>query len=80
MGDIIYQFIGMKPSVHIERSVDRIETQKLRLVMNTEAWLATETGDSVRIFGRDEDCNTIEVQIPISAEELKEALERYLGR
>ncbi len=83
MGDIIVDFgnnphLG-KPTVHIERRVDDIETQKLHFTHGKDSWLATETGNSIHLFGRDDIGNTVEVEIPISVEELKEALDKYLS-
>lgn len=77
MGNVIKDLSGRMSSIFIERKVDNIETQKLRFDLIKESWLSTETGDSIRLFGRDEDYNTIEVEIPISITELKEALENY---
>ncbi len=77
MGDILKYLRGI-PSIYIERRIDNIETQKLRFDLTNESWLSTETGDSIRLFGRNQECNVIEVEIPISVSELKEALERYL--
>ena len=77
MGDIIKIFNGRIPSIYIERRIDNIETQKLKFNLTKESWLSTETGDSIRLFGRNEDCNIIEVEIPISIAELKDVLERY---
>ncbi len=82
MGDIIINFsdrMTEKPSIFIERMVDEHETQKLHFTQDKDSWLGTETGDSVYLFGRDSDMNTIEVRIPISVRDLKEALEEYLG-
>jgi len=78
MGDIIKDLRGRRPSIFIERRVDDIETQKLNFSLTNDARLSTETGDSIRLFGRDEYYNTIEVEIPISVTELKEALERLI--
>ena len=75
MGDIIKYLRGI-PSIYIERRIDNIETQKLKFDLR-ESWLSTETGDSIRLFGRNEDCSIIEVEIPISIAELKDVLERY---
>ena len=72
MGVIIKNLSGRRPSIFIERRVDDIETQKLTFNLTNEAWLSTDTGDSIRLFGRDENYNTIEVEIPISINELKE--------
>lgn len=77
MGDIL-KYLSRIPTIYIERRIDNIETQKLRFDLTNESWLSTETGDSIRLFGRNEDCNIIEVEIPISISELKETLERYL--
>ena len=77
MGDIIKILSGrIPPSIYIERRIDNIETQKLKFNLTKESWLSTETGDSIRLFGRSEDCNIIEVEIPISIIELKDALEK----
>ena len=73
MGDIIKYVSGIT-SIYIERRVDKTETQKLRFDL-TESWLGTETGNSIRLFGRN-DASTIEIEIPISISELKEALEK----
>ncbi len=83
MGDIIVDFSNRmtgKPSIYIERIVDKHETQKLSFNHNKDSWLATETGDSIHLFGREEDMNIIEVEIPISIRDLKEALEEYLDK
>lgn len=80
MGDILYQFKDFdKPQVHIERRIDRIEKQELHMnfIHGHDSWLSTETGDSLRLFCRDEDGNTMEVNIPVSVTELKDALEKY---
>lgn len=37
--------------------------------------ISIQPGDSIRLFGRDENYNTVEVEIPISISELKESLE-----
>lgn len=75
MGKIIVNFKNkMKPSIFIKRNVDKHETQELRFIPDGECWLKTETGNNIELFGRDDDGNTIEVLIPISIEELKEAL------
>jgi len=76
MGTIIKNLSGRRPSIFIERRVDDIETQKLTFRLTNEAWLSTDTGDNIRLFGRDENYNTIEVEIPISITELKESLEK----
>lgn len=76
MGDIIKDLSDRILSIHIERRVDDIETQKLRFDLIKESWLGTETGDSIHLFGRDKDNNTIEVEIPISIVELNDALEK----
>ena len=76
MGDIIKDLSGRIPSIYIERRIDNIETQKLRFDLTRETWLGTETGDTIRLFGHDKDYNTIEVEIPISIIELKDALEK----
>lgn len=76
MGDIIKNLNGRIPSIRIERRIDNIETQKLKFDLVRESWLSTETGDSIRLFGRDEDYNTIEVEIPISVAELKDVLNK----
>ena len=76
MGIIIKDLSGRRPSISIERRVDDIETQKLTFSLTNDAWLSTDTGDSIRLFGRDENYNTIEVEIPISISELKESLEK----
>lgn len=76
MGIIIKSLKGRRPSIHIERIIDDIETQKLSFSLTNDAWLGTDTGNSIRLFGRDDNYNTIEVEIPISITELKEAIER----
>ena len=76
MGVIIKDLGGRRPSIYIERRVDDIETQKLTFSLTNDAWLSTDTGDSIRLFGRDENYNTVEVEIPISISELKKSLEK----
>lgn len=76
MGDIIKYLRGI-PSIYIERRIDNIETQKLKFNLTKESWLGTDTGYNIRLFGRNEDCNIIEVEIPISIAELKDVLEKY---
>ena len=76
MGTIIKDLKGRRPSIHIERRIDDIEIQKLSFSLTNDAWLSTDTGNSIRLFGRDDNYNTIEVEIPISITELKEAIER----
>lgn len=76
MGDIIKNLSDRVSSIYIERRIDNIETQKLRFDLTRESCLSTETRNSVHLFGRDNDYNTIEVEIPISIIELKEALEK----
>ena len=76
MGNIIKILSRRIPTIYIERRIDNIETQKLKFNLTQESWLSTDTGNSIRLFGRNEDCN-IEVEIPISIAELKDALERY---
>lgn len=76
MGIIIKDLSGRRPSIFIERRVDDIETQKLTFSLTNDAWLSTDTGNSIRLFGRDENYNTIKVEIPISISELKESLEK----
>ncbi len=76
MGSIIKDLKGRRPSIYIERRIDDIEIQKLSFSLTNDAWLSTDTGDGIRLFGRDDNYNTIEVEIPISIIELKEALER----
>ena len=81
MGTILYQFKGLdKPQLHVERRIDRIEKQELHMnFMNGhDSWIATESGDSLHLFCRDEDGNTMEVTLPISIEELKKTLEKYI--
>lgn len=75
MGIIIKDLSGRRPSIFIKRRVDDIEAQELIFSL-TDAWLGTDTGNSIRLFGRDENYNTIEVEIPISISELKESLEK----
>jgi len=76
MGDIIKDLSDRVSSIYIERRVDSMEIQKLTIRLTKESWLSTETGDSIRLFGHDEDYNTVEVEIPISITELKDALEK----
>lgn len=76
MGTIIKDLSGKRSLIFIERRVDDIETQKLTFSLTNGAWLSTDTGDSIRLFGRDENYNTVEVEIPISINELKESLEK----
>lgn len=76
MGDIIKDLSDRVSSIYIERRVDSMEIQKLTIHLTKESWLSTETGDSIRLFGHDEDYNTVEVEIPISIIELKDALEK----
>lgn len=78
MGYLIYEFTSLKPAIYIERQVDEIETQKLRFRHDKDSWISSEGGNSLSLFGRDVNNNIIEVEIPISPEELKEALEKYL--
>jgi hypothetical protein len=79
MGRIIYEFGSskLKPVIHIERRVDEIETQKLQFRHEKDSYIGTEGGNSISLFGRDINGNIIEVDIPISPEELKEALIEY---
>ena len=79
MGDILYKFEGFKPQLHIERRVDRIEKQELNMSFTTghDSRISTETGNQIIIFCRDEDGNMMEVDLPVSVKELKEALENY---
>lgn len=83
MGKIIVDFsnsmIG-KPRVFIERRVDEHEIQKLNFSHDRDSCLSTETGLNISLFGRDEDGSIIEVSIPISVEELKNALDEYLDK
>ena len=74
MGTIIKNLGGRRPVIYIERRIDDIEMQKLTFHLTNDSWLSTETGDSIRLFGRDENGNTVEVEIPISINELKESL------
>ncbi len=76
MGTVIKDLGGRRPSIFIERRVDDIETQKLTFNLTNDAWLGTDTGDSIRLFGHDENYNTVEVEIPISISELKESLDK----
>lgn len=76
MGTIIKNLCGRRPSIFIERRVDNIETQKLTFRLTNDAWLGTDSGNNIRLFGHDENYNTIEVEIPISITELKESLEK----
>ena len=81
MGKIFVDFSNRmtgKPSIFIERTVDEHETQKLRFTLEKNSWLGTETGDAIHLFGKDNG-NTIEVHIPISVRDLKEALDEFLG-
>lgn len=50
MGVIIKNLSGRRPSIFIERRVDDIETQKLTFNLTNEAWLSTDTGDSIRLL------------------------------
>lgn len=76
MGDIIVDMSNkvIPAMVSVERRVDNIETQMLHFTLDGDAWLRTETGNSIGIFGRDKNGNTIEVELPISIHDLKEAL------
>lgn len=76
MGDVIKDLSSRRLVVSIERRVDDIEIQKLRFDLTKEAFLGTESGNSIHLFGRDEDYNTVEVEIPISIIELKVALDK----
>lgn len=76
MGDIIKDLSGRIPSIYIERRIDNIEIQKLRFDLAKESWLSTETGYTIILFGRDKDYNTVEVEIPITIDELKDALDK----
>lgn len=73
MGDIIKNLSSRVPSIYIERRVDNIETQKLKVDLVRESWLSTDGGYNVRLFGRNDDCSVI-VEIPISITELKDAI------
>ncbi len=80
MGDIIHMFEGFdKPRVYIKRRIDRIETQELHMnfMHGHNSWLSTETGNQLSLHCVDEDGNTLDVDIPISVGQLKEALEKY---
>ncbi len=77
MGYLIYEFTSLKPTIYIERHIDEIETQKLRFRYDKDSWITSE-GNSLSLFGRDANDNIIEVEIPVSPEKLKEALEVYL--
>lgn len=80
MGDIIYNFVGIRPSVFVERQVDKIETQKLHFRHAVDSFLSTESGGSIDINGRDDDGNRIEISLPISVQELRDVLDEYLKR
>jgi hypothetical protein len=79
MGDIIIDMSGrvIPTKVIINRKIDEIETQKLEFNLVRDVHLGTEIGESVVLFGRDRDGNSIEVEIQISVDELKEALEKF---
>lgn len=80
MGDIIHKFEGFdKPVLHMKRRVDKHTTEELHMsfIHGHDSWLSTETENSLDLFCRDEDGNTIEVNIPVSVKELKKALEEY---
>ena len=79
MGDIIVDMSDkvIPVKVSVERRVDDIETQMLHFTLDGDAWLRTETGETLGIFGRDRDGNTVEIDLPISIKELKEALEAF---
>lgn len=80
MGNIIHKFEGFdKPQVHIKRRIDEIETQELHFnfTLAHDAWISTETGNSLNLFCRDDDGNIAEVMIPVSVAKLKEDLERF---
>ncbi len=76
MGKIIFKFDGKsgKPFIYIKRSVDNIETQEIRMTLSNDAFLSTESGYNINLSGKDKDYNIVEINIPISIEELKEAL------
>lgn len=75
MGVVIKDLKGRGSSIYIERRVDNVEIQKLTFSLN-DAWLGTETGNSIRLFGHDNEYNTIEVEIPISISELRDSLDK----
>lgn len=83
MGRILHIFKNPdKPRLHISRRVDKIEKQELNMNFfdGSRSWLSTATGDQLRLFCDDENGNTMEVDIPISVQKLKEALENYISK
>lgn len=76
MGKIIFNFNKriLTPFVYIKRRIDAMETQELRITLSENAILGTETGNQITLHGEDEDHNRVEVEIPISIEDLKKAL------
>jgi hypothetical protein len=80
MGDIIHQFTTSdKPRIFVRRIVDDTEEQRLTFRHKTDSWITTETGNSITLYGRGEDGGEIEVYIPISVEDLRDALNIQLG-
>ncbi len=77
MGKIIFDFDRSKgrPFIYIKRRIDDIETQELRITLSEDAFLGTESGNHISLHGKDENYNSVEVEMPISIEELKKALE-----
>ncbi len=78
MGDIIHEFLVIKPTVFVERQVDDIETQKLYFRHAADSFMSTEGGESINISGRDENGNRIEIVLPISVRNLREVIDRHL--
>ncbi len=82
MGDIIYKFEDHeKPTIHIKRRVDDHEIQELHFSFHgtpgPDAWIVTETGNRIELFCKDTDGNIVHVDIPISVDDLFNALKRY---
>ena len=79
MGDIIIDMSNkiIPTKVFVNRTVDNIETQKLQFTLDKDVHLRTETGATIVFFGRDIDGNNVEVEMPISIEDLKDALDKF---
>lgn len=79
MGDIIIDMSNkiIPTKVFVNRTVDQIETQKLQFTLDRDVHLRTETGANITFFGRDRAGNSVEVEMPISINDLKEVLEEF---
>ena len=80
MGKVIFKFNqnSGKPFIYIKRRIDGIETQEIRMTLSNDVSINTETGNYISINGKDEHCNIVEINLPISIEELKNYLNNYL--